>query len=77
MTIKPDYLFKLEEESGLLTIEQIIERVAKKDLEEYKDKYRDFEKRLSEVFDTKNGRYAEQYESVGHIKVADAIRKFG
>lgn len=70
MTIKPDYLFKLEEEPGLMTIEEIMTKMVQ-------DEFRQLENRLAEVFDTKNGKYSEQYESVGHIKVADAIRKFG
>ena len=70
MTIKPDYLFKLQEEPGLMTIEQIMTKMVQ-------DEFRELENRMAEVFDTKNGKYAQQYESVGHIKVKDAIRKFG
>ena len=70
LTVKPDYLFKLEEEPGLMTIEQIMTKIVQ-------EEFKQFENRVAEVFDTKNGKYAEQYESVGHIRVADAVKKFG
>lgn len=67
---RPDYVFKLSEEPGLLTIEQIIRR-------KVEEEFCDIETRMAEVFDTKNGKYAQQYESIGKIRVEDAIRKYG
>ena len=69
MTTKPDYLFKLQEEPGLMTIEEIMTKMVQ-------EEFRELENRMAEVFDTRNGKYSEQYESVGHIKVRDAIKKF-
>lgn len=77
MTIKPDFLFKLSEQPGLLTIEELITIRATEDLENLGEAYKNFDEKVMEVFDTKNGKFSQQYESVGHIRVKDAVKKFG
>lgn len=66
---KPDYKFKLPEHGGLVTIEDIIRM-------KVEGEFSDVEHAMADVYDTRDGRYNQQYSRVGKMSIATIIAKF-
>ena len=65
-----EFKFKLPEEPGLLTVDDLIRMKVEEELGDIE------QNAMAEIFDTRDGKYSRQYRSLGRMCIAAILQKF-